>query len=72
MMCLRIYTSQPQAASPTLKAWAYLRTCPIPITSSNSLRRMELLIPSNHIRHLMWLTQMHHQRLVSMCRNQRL
>lgn len=69
MICLRIYTSQPQVASPTLKAWAYQRIFPIPITS-HSPRRTELLIPNHHIKHLMGPTPMHHQRPVSMCRNQ--
>lgn len=70
MMCPRIYTSQPQAASPTLRAWAYLRTCPMPITSNHSPLQTELLIPSHRSKHPMWLTQMHHQRLISVCKNQ--
>lgn len=70
MICLMIYTNQPQVVSPTLKAWAYPRTCPTTITSRRSPRLTESPIPTIHIKHPMWLMPMHHQRPVSMCRNQ--
>lgn len=69
MMRLRIYTSQPRV-SHILKAWAYQKTCRTRITSRHSPLQTGSTMHSNQIKHPMWLTLMHHQRPVSMYKNQ--